>query len=42
VISEKPFMRDFLEMTGIMFGATVALYVVGTIIHILVGLPVGL
>jgi len=42
VISEKPFTKDFLEMTGIMFGATVALYVVGTIIHILVGLPVGL
>lgn len=35
VISGKPFSRDFLEMTGIMFGATVALYVLGTVIHIL-------
>ena len=35
VISEKPFTRDFLEMTGIMLGATVALYILGTIIHIL-------
>lgn len=35
VISEKPFTRDFLEMTGIMLGATVALYILGTVIHIL-------
>jgi vacuolar iron transporter family protein len=34
VISGKPFTRDFLEMTGIMFGATVALYILGTIIHV--------
>jgi VIT1/CCC1 family predicted Fe2+/Mn2+ transporter len=34
VISGKPFTRDFLEMTGIMFGATVALYILGTVIHI--------
>lgn len=39
VISEKPFTRDFLEMTGIMFGATVALYVFGIIIHTFVGIP---
>jgi VIT1/CCC1 family predicted Fe2+/Mn2+ transporter len=42
VISDKPFTRDFLEMTGIMFGATAALYVLGTIIHLFVGIPVGL
>jgi len=42
VISEKPFTRDFLEMTGIMFGATAALYVLGTVIHAFVGIPVGL
>jgi VIT1/CCC1 family predicted Fe2+/Mn2+ transporter len=42
VISDKPFTRDFLEMTGIMFGATAALYVLGTIIHVFVGIPVGL
>jgi VIT1/CCC1 family predicted Fe2+/Mn2+ transporter len=35
VISEKPFTRDFLEMTGIMLGATVALYILGTVIHLL-------
>jgi VIT1/CCC1 family predicted Fe2+/Mn2+ transporter len=35
VISGKPFTRDFLEMTGIMVGATVALYILGTVIHIL-------
>jgi len=35
VIAQKPFTRDFLEMTGIMFGATIALYILGTIIHIL-------
>ncbi len=42
VISDKPFTRDFLEMTSIMFGATAALYVLGTIIHAFVGIPVGL
>jgi vacuolar iron transporter family protein len=42
VISDKPFTRDFLEMTGIMFGATAALYILGTIIHIFVGIPLGL
>ena len=35
VISGKPFLRDFVEMTGIMFGATIALYVLGTVIHVL-------
>ena len=42
VISEKPFTRDFIEMTGIMFGATIALYILGTIIHAFVGVPFGL
>ena len=42
VISDKPFTRDFVEMTAIMFGATVALYGLGTVIHALVGIPVGL
>jgi len=42
VISDKPFARDFLEITGIMFGATVALYLLGTIIHTFVGIPVNL
>lgn len=35
VISDKPFTRDFLQMTGIMLGATVALYILGIIIHAL-------
>ena len=34
VISNKPFTKDFLQMTGIMFGATAALYILGTVIHI--------
>ncbi len=42
VISNKPFARDFLEITGIMFGATVALYLLGTLIHTFVGIPVNL
>jgi vacuolar iron transporter family protein len=35
IISNKPFTKDFLQMTGIMFGATVALYILGTVIHLL-------
>jgi len=34
IISEEPFLRNFVQMTAIMFGATVALYVLGTIIHV--------
>jgi VIT1/CCC1 family predicted Fe2+/Mn2+ transporter len=34
VISGKPFMRDFLEITLIMFGVTVALYLFGYFIHV--------
>jgi vacuolar iron transporter family protein len=41
VISDKPFTRDFLEMTGIMLGATAALYVLGTVIHILFHISIG-
>jgi VIT1/CCC1 family predicted Fe2+/Mn2+ transporter len=41
VISDKPFTRDFLEMTGIMLGATAALYVLGTVIHILFHITIG-
>jgi len=38
VISTKGFKRDFAELTGIMFGATIALYVFGTVIGILTGI----
>jgi VIT1/CCC1 family predicted Fe2+/Mn2+ transporter len=41
VISDKPFTRDFVEMTGIMLGATVALYVLGTAIHVLFHINIG-
>ena len=41
MISDKPFTRDFLEMTGIMLGATAALYVLGTVIHILFHISIG-
>jgi VIT1/CCC1 family predicted Fe2+/Mn2+ transporter len=34
VISGKPFTRDFLEITLIMFGVTVALYLFGYFIHV--------
>ncbi len=40
VISEEPFLRNFSQMTGIMFGATAALYVLGTIIHVLFHLTI--
>ena len=34
VISAKPFLRDFLEITLIMFGVTAALYLFGYFIHV--------
>ncbi len=40
VISDKPFRRDFLEITGIMFGATFALYVLGTVIRYVFGITI--
>lgn len=40
VISGKPFARDFLEITGIMFGATFALYVLGTLIRYFFGITI--
>ncbi len=40
VISGKPFRRDFLEITGIMFGATFALYVLGTVIRYVFGITI--
>jgi VIT1/CCC1 family predicted Fe2+/Mn2+ transporter len=40
VISNKPFMRDFLEILGIMFGVTAALYVFGFIIRLTTGIGV--
>jgi vacuolar iron transporter family protein len=40
VISEEPFLRNFAQMTGIMFGATVVLYVLGTVIHVLFHLTI--
>ncbi len=40
VISGKPFTRDFLEIIGIMFGATLALYVLGTIIRYFLGITI--
>jgi VIT1/CCC1 family predicted Fe2+/Mn2+ transporter len=40
VISVKGFRRDFLELTGIMFGATFALYIFGTIVRILTGITI--
>lgn len=41
VISSGRFAREFAELAGVMFAATVALFVFGTIIHILVPLSVG-
>jgi VIT1/CCC1 family predicted Fe2+/Mn2+ transporter len=38
VISGSKFKKDFLEITSIMFGATVALYLMGTLIRYLVGI----
>lgn len=38
VISGSKFTKDFIEITSIMFGATVALYLIGTVIKYLVGI----
>lgn len=38
VISNKPFTRDFLEILGIMFGVTIALYVFGSFIRVATGI----
>ena len=38
VISNKPFMKDFLEILLILLGATVALYLFGTFIHVETGI----
>jgi VIT1/CCC1 family predicted Fe2+/Mn2+ transporter len=40
VISGSAFRKDFLEITSIMFGATVALYVLGTAIRYLTGITI--
>ncbi len=40
VVSTKPFTRDFLELTGIMFAATVALYLFGYSVEILTGIHI--
>jgi len=40
VISEKSFIRDFAEMVGITFGATIALYVLGQLIRSYFGITV--
>jgi VIT1/CCC1 family predicted Fe2+/Mn2+ transporter len=40
VISGSVFKRDFLEITSIMFGATVALYLLGTTIRYLTGMTI--
>jgi len=40
VISGSRFTKDFLELTGVMFGATVALYILGTTIRYLTGITI--
>lgn len=40
VISGSPFRKDFAEVTGIMLGATVALYVIGLAIRYLTGIRI--
>lgn len=40
IISGAPFKKDFIEITSIMFGATVALYLIGTIIRYLTGITI--
>jgi VIT1/CCC1 family predicted Fe2+/Mn2+ transporter len=40
VISNRPFLRDFLEIVGIMFGATVALYLFGYFVGLKVGIRI--
>jgi VIT1/CCC1 family predicted Fe2+/Mn2+ transporter len=40
VIAGKPFRRDFLEIVAIMFGATLALYILGTVIRFAFGITI--
>jgi VIT1/CCC1 family predicted Fe2+/Mn2+ transporter len=40
IISGGAFRKDFIEITSIMFGATVALYLIGTVIRYLVGITI--
>jgi VIT1/CCC1 family predicted Fe2+/Mn2+ transporter len=40
VISGKSFSRDFLSITGVMFGATLALYILGIVIRYVFGISV--
>lgn len=40
VMSESGFAKDFAELAGIMLGATLALYIFGTIIRVLLGITV--
>ncbi len=40
VISGAAFRKQFIEITSIMFGATVALYLIGTVIRILTGITI--
>jgi len=40
IISGGAFTKDFIEITSIMFGATVALYLIGTLIRYLIGITI--
>jgi VIT1/CCC1 family predicted Fe2+/Mn2+ transporter len=40
VISTKPFLRDYLELLGILFGVTIALYLFGSFIRYETGITV--
>ncbi len=40
VISTKGFTKDFLELTGIMFGATIALYAFGIVVRTITGITI--
>ncbi len=40
VISGTVFRKDFAEITGIMFGATVALYLLGNVIRVITGITI--
>ena len=39
-MSSSHFKRDFAELAGIMLGATLALYVFGTLVRVLFGITV--
>jgi vacuolar iron transporter family protein len=40
IISGANFLRDFLELAGIMFGATIVLFLFGDVIHSILGIAV--